>query len=197
MGEMNSVSCGGAPGVSDVYAAALWTADISMQLAAVGTDGVNFHGGSPLGVPSYYGAFRYEADGSLVVQPVYYGLRLVSLLTAAKARLLHASISPATAPVHAFATIGDDGVTRVMLLELGGKATHVALSAGGSRRADLTRLSAPALDASSGLVLGGLTWDGSKDGRPRGTPRTEALVRQGTTWVVALGAYDAALVELR
>jgi hypothetical protein len=193
MGEMNSVSCGGAPGVSDVYAAALWTADIAMQLCSLGADGVNFHGGAN----TYYGAFHYEADGTLRVLPVYYGLRLVSLLTAAHGRLAPVSVSPSTARIHGFATIGDDGATRVLLLDLGGSGATLALSAGASTRAELTRLSAPAVDASTGLVLGGLTWDGSQDGHARGAPQTQALVRQDATWLVPLGAYDAALVELR
>jgi hypothetical protein len=167
-----------------------------MELASMGVDGVNFHGGSPLGVPSYYGAFRYDADGTLRVQPLYYGLRVVSLMTAAHGRVVHASLAPDTTPILAYATLGDDGATRVLLIEIGGNSTAVSLAGLAGTRASLTRMSAPSLAASTGLTLGGLSWDDSKDGHPSGTPRTEPLVRQDAGWVVPLGPYDAAVVEI-
>src|SRR5262249_47263821 len=117
MGEMNSVSCGGAPGVSDVFAAALWGADVCMQLASVGVDGVNFHGGSPPGGVSPYAPFVFDADGTPRVRPLYYGLRLFSLATASHGRFLPVKVTT-RARVHAFATLGQDGVTRVLLLGL-------------------------------------------------------------------------------
>ena len=41
--ELNSVSCGGARGVSDTFASALWILDTLFNMAAVGVDGVNIH----------------------------------------------------------------------------------------------------------------------------------------------------------
>ena len=41
--ELNSVSCGGARGVSDTFASALWVLDTLFNLARVGVDGVNIH----------------------------------------------------------------------------------------------------------------------------------------------------------
>ena len=41
--EMNSVSCGGAPGVSNAFVSALWALDAMFQMARVGVDGVNIH----------------------------------------------------------------------------------------------------------------------------------------------------------
>lgn len=46
MTEGNSCYGGGKPGVSDVFAAALWGADYALHLAANGYTGVNLHGGS-------------------------------------------------------------------------------------------------------------------------------------------------------
>ena len=43
--EINSVSCGGEPGVSDTYATALWSLDTLFALARAGVDGVNIHTG--------------------------------------------------------------------------------------------------------------------------------------------------------
>jgi hypothetical protein len=195
MGEMNSVSCGGAPGVSDVYAAALWGADVCMQLASAGVDGVNFHGGAAPGGISYYGLFVFDADGTPRVRPLYYGLRLFSLATAHHGRLLPVKVTT-SARIHAFATLGDDGVTRVLLIGLGATGPdHVQLRLAGATTATLVRLNGPALDATSGLSLGGLTWDGSRDGAPLGAALSETLHLDGDAWDVPLSGYQAVLVS--
>lgn len=46
MTEGNTCYRGGKPGVSDVFAAALWSADYSLLLASNGYSGVNLHGGT-------------------------------------------------------------------------------------------------------------------------------------------------------
>lgn len=46
MTEGNTCYRGGKPGVSDVFAAALWAADYSLHLAANGYSGINLHGGT-------------------------------------------------------------------------------------------------------------------------------------------------------
>lgn len=46
MTEGNTVYRGGKPGLSDVFAAALWTADYLLELMSLGYCGVNLHGGS-------------------------------------------------------------------------------------------------------------------------------------------------------
>jgi hypothetical protein len=45
MTEGNTCYRGGKPGVSDVFASALWSADYLLQLASLGYAGVNLHGG--------------------------------------------------------------------------------------------------------------------------------------------------------
>jgi hypothetical protein len=47
MTEGNTCYRGGKPGVSDVFAAALWSADYLLELASLGYAGVNLHGGDP------------------------------------------------------------------------------------------------------------------------------------------------------
>eukprot|EP01048_Picozoa_sp_COSAG05_P007598 COSAG05_NODE_540_length_8845_cov_13.872742_4_plen_223_part_00 len=44
-GETNSISCGGAPGVSDTYASTLWVLDYLAEMSKAGVVGANFHGG--------------------------------------------------------------------------------------------------------------------------------------------------------
>jgi hypothetical protein len=63
MTEGNTVFLGGKPGVSDVFAAALWSADYLFQLMSMGYSGVNLHGGSGRATAvSVGGSFVGEAE---------------------------------------------------------------------------------------------------------------------------------------
>ncbi len=55
MTEGNTCYRGGKPGVSDVFAAALWAADYSLLLAANNYSGINLHGGSGMSVANSVG----------------------------------------------------------------------------------------------------------------------------------------------
>lgn len=55
MTEGNTCYRGGKPGVSDVFAAALWAADYSMLLASNGYSGINLHGGTGKSVANSVG----------------------------------------------------------------------------------------------------------------------------------------------
>ena len=55
MTEGNTCYRGGKPGVSDVFAAALWSADYSLLLASNNYSGVNLHGGTGKSVANSVG----------------------------------------------------------------------------------------------------------------------------------------------
>ncbi|MGA3333047.1 MAG: hypothetical protein ABSC62_02665 [Terracidiphilus sp.] len=57
MTEGNTCYRGGKPGVSDVFAAALWAADYSLLLARNNYSGINLHGGSGMSVANSVGGF--------------------------------------------------------------------------------------------------------------------------------------------
>ncbi|HEY3703607.1 MAG TPA: hypothetical protein VGL22_01000 [Terracidiphilus sp.] len=57
MTEGNTCYRGGKPGVSDVFASALWAADYALLLAASGYSGVNLHGGTGKSVANSVGGF--------------------------------------------------------------------------------------------------------------------------------------------
>jgi hypothetical protein len=198
MGEVNTVSCGGAPGVSDTYASALWGTAFAMQMAAAGADGVDFHGGAPPGEVSHYAAFLHDSAGRPLVRPLYYGMRVVSMATAAHGRLLPVTVAGAT-PLRAFATLGDDGAVRVLVMNPTAASVpdmRVEDLATRDGTASLVRLRAATLGARSGLTLGGATWDGSLDGTPSGAFVSEALRRQETGWLTHLAPYEAVVVTL-
>jgi hypothetical protein len=189
MDEMNSVSCGGADGVSNVYASALWGADIAFQLAEAGLDGINFH------TPSNYAVFLFDGAGAPVVRPLYYGMRFFSLATAKHGRLLPVKVKT-PANVHAWATLGDDGAVRVALINLNQKL-DVTISLrlpGMSETASVVRMQAPSLTSRDGLTLGGLTWDGSVDGRPLGNEVAEQVIYDKGSYSVLLPALQAVIL---
>lgn len=64
MTEGNTCYRGGKPGVSDVFAAALWSADYALLLASNNYTGVNLHGGSGKSVANSVGGFL-PGDGLL------------------------------------------------------------------------------------------------------------------------------------
>jgi hypothetical protein len=57
MTEGNTCYRGGKPGVSDVFAAALWSADYSLLLAGNNYSGINLHGGTGKSVANSVGGF--------------------------------------------------------------------------------------------------------------------------------------------
>jgi hypothetical protein len=57
MAEGNTCYRGGKPGVSDVFAAALWSADYALLLASNNYSGVNLHGGTGKSVANSVGGF--------------------------------------------------------------------------------------------------------------------------------------------
>ena len=64
MTEGNTCYRGGKPGVSDVFAAALWSADYSLLLASNHYSGINLHGGTGKSVANSVGGFL-PGDGLL------------------------------------------------------------------------------------------------------------------------------------
>jgi hypothetical protein len=62
MTEGNTCYRGGKPGVSDVFAAALWAADYSLLLAANNYSGINLHGGTAPVIASGLGGVMFGDD---------------------------------------------------------------------------------------------------------------------------------------
>jgi hypothetical protein len=108
MTEGNTCYRGGKPGVSDVFAAALWAADYSLLLASNNYSGINLHGGTGKSVANSVGGVlpgdillkdKGETPGQIVrrphpfytpiatfgseyvMEPVAYGLKFAGLLS--------------------------------------------------------------------------------------------------------------------
>ena len=79
IGESNSISCSGAPGVSDAFAGTLWTVDQLLTLAAIGAARYNLHGG--LGYAYNAVTFTDWLTGAPpAVRPGYIGMFVTALV---------------------------------------------------------------------------------------------------------------------
>ncbi len=81
--EANSVSCGGVPGVSDTFGAALWATGYIGQAMSAGAAGLNLHG-HPLACTGYSELCLPDptlaAEGRLHAQPDWYAMLLARTL---------------------------------------------------------------------------------------------------------------------
>lgn len=87
--EMNTISNSGRVGVSNVFAAALWTLDGCFEVAATGAVGVNLHQGS--GQNLYTAIVRWYNQNVLsppVLRPPFYGMLMFQQAVQAGSELL-------------------------------------------------------------------------------------------------------------
>jgi hypothetical protein len=155
--ELNSVSCGGARGVSDRFASALWALSALLDLAHAGVDGVNVH----TSTQTIYRPFsftRVNGQWAADVAPEYYGLLAFARSVPAGSRLLEVSRPAASTTLRVWALRTPGGRTRTVLINTSPTTTKViALRA--ERKifpiASVLRLTAPGVAASTGIRLGG------------------------------------------
>jgi hypothetical protein len=193
--EVNSFSGGGKPGVSDTLASALWVLDYMFTLAASSCSGVNMETGvNQLGFISFYSPIGDDEQGSYSAKPEYYGMLAFS--RAARGEMLNLDLETSSPGLKAYATRPNPKAVLLTLINKGSAPVSVLAATGSpiqSRQASVIRLEGPALDAKSGITLGGAevtpagTW---LPGRPERVPVRNAQVR------VALRAASAAIVEI-
>jgi hypothetical protein len=194
--EMNSDSCGAAPGVSDAFASALWALDAVFQMARVGADGVNLHS-----YPSAtYQLFKFtHRDGrwSAFVAPEYYGLEMFAQAAPARARLL--GVSGALGKVRPWATRAPDGTLHIVLIneDTAASRTVAVRLPGVSRPATLTRLLGSAVSASTGVTLGGQTYgSATSTGTLAGRSTVVVVKKTGFGYVVTVPPASAAMLTI-
>jgi hypothetical protein len=201
--ELNSVSCGGARGVSDTFASALWVLDTLFNMAQVGADGVNIHTFHN----AIYEPFAVtERDGrwTAQVRPMYYGLLMFGQAAPPGARLLTTAYrAPATLRV--WSTRARDGRLRVVLINASRRrpaTVAIRPPAGAARVAQAgqatgTRLRAPHAGATAGETIGGRSFGASTDtGTLAGTAHTFTLRPAQGSFVVRLPSATATLLVL-
>ena len=197
--ELNSVACGGARGVSNVSASAFWILNTLFSMARVGVDGVNIH--------TFHGA-AYEPFGfnrsrgrwTAQVKPSYYGLLMFARAAPPGSRLLSVA-QPRRRGLRVWATRVPGGAARVLLINASSAgrtvvAVHLLRVRDGN--AQLLRLRAPRLSATSDLTLGGQSFgDRTRSGRLAGPARTATVRPIRGRYVVALPPASASLLEIQ
>ncbi len=195
--EMNAVSCGNPPRVTNSFGLALWVVDALFADAAVGVDNVEVH----TWPGAVYQLFTFNHHGRAwkgAVYPEYYGLLLFAQAAPPGSSLVAASADNPL--IRAWATRGPGGTIRVALINDDTAAGHnVAVKVPGAHGgATVELLRAPSASAHGGVTLANQSFG----------PRTSTGVLGGARHTIALGATrgvyslrlpaaSAALVTLR
>lgn len=194
--EINSASCGGARGVSDVFASALWALDTMFALARTGVDGVNVHtfqGATYRLFRMRRRAGRWRAE----VAPEYYGLLLFARAAPPGARVLRLTGSGAS--LRAWATRTTDGTTHVVLINTSSAASQVvdvrsSLATGPARYEALV---APSLRSTRNISLGGASFGRVTETGLLTSPRRILVRSRHHAYVLRVPAASAVMLTLR
>jgi len=200
MDETNTVSCGGRPGISNTFAAALWAVGYIGQTLAAGASGVNLQGnpGNCFGYsPICATSAEMLARGELRAQPQWYGLLLMRSLQGMRP-LRTTLTSPQEANISVTALHGRDGGLRFLIADdepAGAPPTLIRLSVGGRyRTGSVLTLAASSPGSVSGVTLGGRTVAG--DGSWHGPAQQPRLPVHGGVLTLELAPARAALVTV-
>jgi len=191
--ELNSVTCGGLAGVSDTFAAALWSLTTLHALLNAGVAGVNLH--TFAGAP--YAPFTVRRRGpawAVRARPLYAGMLLFAMGAPAGSRLVGATAGGA-AGVQAWATRDGGGTLRVTLVNPTAAPRTVTVGPGATRPASVLFLRAPGAASRGGVTLGGQGI--GADGRLHGPRRRRTVVPADGRWTLRLPGMSAALVVVR
>jgi len=194
MTEGNTCYRGGKPGVSDVFAAALWAADYSLLLASNNYSGVNLHGGTGKSVANSVGGFLpgdvMLKDGGATpeqiashphpfytpiatfgsayrLEPVAYGLRFAGSLSGGTllAEDLTSKLQITGVDASAYAAVLPDGhVTLIVLNKDAERDLELNLDFGKAGAVETETLHAPALDSREAHISRGAKAARLKDG---------------------------------
>ncbi len=188
--ELNSVNCGGRPGVSDTFATALWAPDALFALLQAGVDGVNLH----VRADTINAPFALTAAG-LDVRPLLYGLILFRRALGPQARLVRPAVHAGRSlNLAAYAVRTGADTLHLVLIDKGARAVRVALRLPAAGEASVERLTAPSPAARSGVTLAGQHL--SRDGHWLGRPVQQVVARRGAVYTVELRHASAALMTV-
>lgn len=180
MTEGNTCARGGKPGLSDVFASALWAADYCLLLASEGYAGVNLQGGSATEVANSVGG-RLAGDaliadpsvphprpfytpiatmnGKYVAEPVYQGMLFAQQF--AGAQIISLGFNAGTVNATAYASVMPDGTKRIAVINKDAYQS-ITFRVPGISAACTMSLTGPALDSQQ------TEWNARPSGRGEG-----------------------------
>ncbi len=195
--EINGISCGGMPGVSNSFASALWVLDTLFELARTGVSGVNLNT-VPGGNNEILGP---EGSGDSVrirVHPEYYGMMMFAQAAPAGSRLLRLVAAP-PAGVKVWATRAPDGVVHVVVInKRSARAQFLRLRVPAAHGvATVEQLRAPGAHATGGVTLGGQTFGATTStGVLTGPSSHQTIASSGGGYPVTVPASSATMLTL-
>jgi hypothetical protein len=189
--ELNSVTCGGRPGVSDAFATALWAPDALFELLHTGVDGVNVHVRSG----AINAAFTLTRDG-LLARPLLYGLILFARTLGPNAQLVESDVhAENTLHLKVWAVRLRDGILHVLLIDKSSHSAAVDLQLPARGPATVERLLAPSVRSISDVTLGGQSL--GRDGDWLGTRVNQAIAPSDRGYELTIPGASAALLSVR
>jgi hypothetical protein len=188
--EINSVTCGGVPGISDSFATALWAPDALFELMKAGVDGANVH----VRADAVNAAFALTRSG-FHARPLIYGLILFTRAIGPGARLVPVRIDAgATVHLKAWGVRLRTGRLHVLLIDKGPRPIRAALRLPATAPARVERLTAPSARAEFGVTLAGQRLDAA--GRWVGSLVSARVARVRGRYAVTVPAMSAALLSV-
>ena len=188
MSEGNTCYNAGKKGVSDTFASALWAGDFLAQIAALGGTGVNLHGGGN----GLYTPIAGSPKDGFSARPDYYGMLFARPLSGAT--MLAADLKANGENLSAYA-VQKHGKVTVMAFNKGEKDTVLEVqlpTAYTKPTATILRLTAPAIDATTDVRLGGAAVGSDGAWAPSST---ETMTSHDGKLLLTLPAYSAASVH--
>jgi Glycosyl hydrolase family 79 C-terminal beta domain len=188
--ELNSVNCGGRPGVSNTFATALWAPDALFALLHAGVDGVNLH----VRADTINAPFALTGGG-LDARPLLYGLTLFRHALGPQARLIVPGVhARRSLNLAAYAVRTGRHTLHVVLIDKGARSVRVALRLPATAGATVQRLTAPSAAARSGVTFAGRRL--GRDGAWLGRAVHQPVAGRGGVYTVELRQASAALVSV-
>lgn len=188
--ELNSVTCGGRPTVSDSFATALWAPAALFALLRAGVSAVDLH----IRANTINAPFALGPHG-LTARPLLYGLLLFS-------RALRSGAGLVPTGVHAGAGLGLGAWTvrsgdrvRVVMVNAGPRPIRARIVLPGEGPAAVQRLLAASPRARSGVTLNGQRLD--RAGHWSGRPRLLLLAPTRGGYTLLLPRHSAALATIQ
>ena len=195
--EANSIYNEGQPGVSDTLGAALWGLELMFQAATAGAAGINFHAGVHNLRPSEdkaYTPIARSSGGRHRPTPPFYAM--LAFAQIGLGALVPARLAGTSGVLKAFAVRKPEGALRLCLINKDHEwSAQVTIDAGrGFATGSLMRLLGPALDATTGITLGGASVDEFGTWAPTNMETVQLSSREIS---VAVPAASAALISLQ
>jgi hypothetical protein len=183
-----SAAVGDAPGLTNSFATALWGANTLFAQLSEGIDGVNVH----LRLKYLNSPVTASPSGGLTVNPLYYGMLLVTHMLGPGATLMRVASSAPISDLSVWAVRDSQRTMRVLLVNTSGGDMVVKNALGTRADGTIVRLTAASPSATTDVRFGGRSLDSA--GEWIGTYRAGQVRGESGVFTVRVPRYSAALL---